>query len=151
MGDCRISDTPTSPEGDKLSKKFAEDDLSMRSASLNEEIMFPRLRRARSSVVSSQSISFENQALDIFQESQEAQESEQKTLVATTTSTFEDPTINDKHQRKQRTRSAALIIELWLWLQFAVVIVVFLFAMARMGPRTFFRKSKTVSQRPNGN
>lgn len=151
---CRIPDmssTPRSPGNGKTSKKFAEDDLSMRSASLNEEIMFPRLRRARSRVLSSQSTSFENQALDVFQETQETQESEQKTLARSDTSALETPISSDKYQRKQRTKSAALLIELWLWLQFAVVIVVFLFAMARMGPRTFFRKSKTVSKKPNGN
>lgn len=150
---CRIPDmssTPRSPGNGKSSKKFAEDDLSMRSASLDEEIMFPRLRRARSSVLSSQSASFENQALDVFQETPETQEPEQETR-GTSHTTLETPISSDKHQRKQRTKSAALLIELWLWLQFAVVIVVFLFAMARMGPRTFFRKSKTVSQRPNGN
>lgn len=150
---CRIPDmssTPRSPGNGKTSMKFAEDDLSMRSASLNEEIMFPRLRRARSSVLSSQSASFENQALDVFQETPETQEPEQETR-GTSHTTLETPISSDKHQRKQRTKSAALLIELWLWLQFAVVIVVFLFAMARMGPRTFFRKSKTVSQRPNGN
>lgn len=147
---CRIPDmssTPRSPGNGNSSKKFAEDDLSMRSASLNEEIMFPRLRRARSSVLSSQSTSFENQALDVYQETPETQEPEHETRGTT----LETPISSDKHQRKQRTKSAALLIELWLWLQFAVVIVVFLFAMARMGPRTFFRKSKTVSQRPNGN
>ena len=148
-GGANISRGDGLPElSDSPQVRFAEDDLSMRSASsLNAEDMFPRLRRARSSMLASHS------SLSLAR-SQTANASRPSIVRFTSpTETGEQPTeaneaiVTEKQKRKQRTKSTALLIELWLWMQFAVVIVVFLFAMARMGPRTFFRKSK-ANQRP---